>query len=193
MSKLERSISARNEGFKAHDAFNEQVFETKRSIPKKIYQKEGLREYSEKEQAKRAGAVKTMNLYGPCTWKEFKGYAEDLQYKYIMSLCKLYPGINSTDLAVMFNRNSSTISAHLSSIGIHFPKGGVKEISKERLAFREKYALEEEKVSSEEVKEDSNFTIKSIKFTCDVSEVQKIIEKLNISGKKVLITVEETD
>ena len=203
-SSFEKSIDARFEGFNARDAFNEQAFEPRKSIIKKMKKKEGLREYSEKEVAEMSGDVKYLDLYGPCSWKEFRSYDKAIQIKYINSLIKLYPDINSVDLSFMFNRDSSTISYYLNSLGIHFPRG-CRGLTSSRLSFRKKYSCDYAKEKVEEnidiknaensmtisdTTEEVDVDITSIKLVCDVSIISDLIKKYGFKGK-VKITVEK--
>ena len=185
-TKLERSIDARHEGFNAVDAFNEQAFEPKKSIVKKTKKMEGLKEYTDKEIEKLSGPVKSTNIYGPCSWEEFKKMDKALQIKYIEGIKRFYKDVTFVDLALMFGKNSLTVTTYLNKLGIR--SNGTRKMTKSRIDFRTNFIKksEEPRFDVKPVKEKEFIT--SITLVCDVEDLIEVAKKYGFENR-VKITI----
>ncbi len=112
------SIDHRGEGFTAKSALREHNAAAAITSRKSITTKEGLRLYSSKEAAKKAGPVISYSASKPMAWKAFYSMPKDAQKGYIELLLKTYPGIGVRDLCAMFGIRESRLRDYVGKFGI---------------------------------------------------------------------------
>lgn len=137
---------------------------------------------TDKQWKERCGAIMVYNLGKPMMWQEFKEMPSDMQKEYIESLIQKY-SVTASDLARMFGCRAVTVTKLCKSpeIDIEF-KAGKRMTAEQRVRFGEFLSCvgsvvedpvvdadEEEKMTDEDVEEDTKRTMEMNEFSIQFS------------------------
>ncbi len=193
-----RIMDHRNESFSAKDAHYEDVAGKGKAINRQIISKVGLKEYSKEEIIEKCGPVVEYNYNNRYSWEEFEAMPKINRREYISHLVTKYQGLRIMDLGAMFGKTNEQIKPLLFETKIHFPKGGARYMTVGRKQFYKdmfpevkeepKQAPEGNYILEQKPEKEVEYEIEKLRFSCDVEDVNYILEKMGVKGT-VLITV----